>query len=153
MVRILARPRLFAVVVLWLAAGVLLAQGELVIVKEGTGLYHRPSCDVIRDGKDVLAMSLGQAEARGFKAHEACDPSKAKEPLKGEPAPPSATKSAKPPAPVLVYVDAGGSHYHRLGCKRLGKDPKKVVLDAAAARKYWPCALCKPPIRPRPPKK
>ena len=48
-----------------------LAQGaaphsELVLHKEGTTLYHRPGCPVVRDGQGVLALSRGQAHARGL---------------------------------------------------------------------------------------
>jgi hypothetical protein len=133
-----------------LLAPVLIAQGELVIVKGG--VYHRPSCDVIRGATDVLAMSVGQAEARGFKSHPDCDPSNP-----GSPAPPTRPpggkgtldKPGKPAPPVLVWIDAGGTLYHREGCRKLGKAPKKVVLDAATARKYWPCGACKAPILPR----
>jgi methylphosphotriester-DNA--protein-cysteine methyltransferase len=130
---------------------VLAAQGELVIVKEGTGLYHRPSCDVIRGATDILAMSVGQAEARGFKPHPDCDPSN---PKTLTPPPASAAKGTtekprKPPAPVYVWIDAGSTLYHREGFRRLGQAPKKMVLDAATAKKYWPCGVCKAPILPR----
>ena len=50
------------------------AQGELVLHKEGTTLYHRPHCPVVRDVTGVLALNRGQAEARGFKPHPECDP-------------------------------------------------------------------------------
>ena len=111
-------------------------QGELVIVKEGTKQYHRPGCDVVRDGKGVIAMTRAQAEGRKLTQHGACDPAK-------KPADPK-----KPGAETRVYVDEG-RYYHREGCKRLGKDPKPMTLDDAG-RKFWPCPACKPPIRPRP---
>ncbi len=113
---------------------------ELVLHKEGTGLYHRPSCDVVRDGVGVLALSRGQAEARGLKPHPECDPSRT---------PPPAEKAAKPAAPsqVFVFVDSG-NQYHRDGCKKLGKGARRIALDEAA-KKRWPCPTCRPPIRPR----
>jgi hypothetical protein len=113
-------------------------QSEMVIAKEGTTAYHRPGCEVIRDGKGVLAMTRAQAEGRGLKSHDGCDP--AKKP------PPSAATAPAPPA--YVFVD-GGKYYHRESCKRLGKDRRKVRLDDAGV-KYWPCPACKPPIRKRP---
>lgn len=113
------------------------AQSELVIVKEGTKQYHRPGCEVIRDGKGVLAMTRAQAEGRDFKAHAECDPAVN---------PPGA--SGKPAAPVYVYVDGAGKHYHKEKCARLGKDARKVSLQEAG-RKHWPCTVCKPPIRKR----
>jgi hypothetical protein len=125
------------------ATGSLLAQSELVIVKEGTSEYHRPGCDIVRDGVGVVAMTRAQAEARKLKAHPACDPANA-------PADPAEAR-AKPPAIVYVYVDDAGKHYHKDKCKRLGKNRKKITVDAAA-KKHWPCPVCKPPIRKRPPR-
>jgi hypothetical protein len=113
------------------------AQGSLVITKEGTRFYHWPGCPVVRDGEGVLAMNQGQAELRGLKPHPDCDPSKAPPP------------AAKPAAPPYVFVDAVGKYYHRERCVNLEKTSKKVVLDAATAKKYWPCPKCKPPIRPK----
>jgi hypothetical protein len=123
------------------ATGSVLAQSELVIVKEGTSEYHRPGCDIIRDGVGVMAMTRAQAEARKLTAHPACDPANA-------PVVPAAART-KPPAIVYVYVDDEGKHYHKAKCTRLGKKPKKVTVDAAA-KKHWPCPVCKPPIRQRP---
>jgi hypothetical protein len=119
------------------------AQSELVIVREGTKEYHRPGCEVIRDGKAVLAMTRAQAEGRKFTSHENCDPAKQRptDPATGKP-------SARPPAEIDVFVD-GGRQYHKEDCKRLGKESKKMTLEQAG-RKLWPCPECKPPIRPRP---
>lgn len=132
-----------------IATAATLAQ-ELVLHKEGTSLYHRPSCDVVRGGEGVLAMSRGQAEARGLKPHPECDPSRAPQPA-ADPANPS-TGAPVPPRtpqpPVFVFVDSG-KQYHREGCKQLGKNPRKLALDEAAKQK-WPCPKCKPPIRKRP---
>lgn len=136
-------------VLLLIAAGTLAAQGELVIVKDGTTEYHRPACDVIRGAADVLAMSLGQATARGFTAHPDCDPNVPKPPSPPEPARDAAGKPAKPPEPIYVFVDAGGMLYHRASCRTLKTTPKKLVLDAAVVKKYWPCGVCKAPILPR----
>lgn len=113
-------------------------------MKEGTKAYHRPGCEVIRDGKGVMAMTRAQAESRKFTQHDGCDPAKQPEP---EPSP-SGKPSGKPAAAPVVFVD-GGRHYHKEDCKRLGKDSKKMALDEAG-RKLWPCTVCKPPIRPRP---
>ena len=113
-------------------------QSEMVITKEGTTVYHRPGCEVIRDGKGVLAMTRAQAEGRGLKPHDGCDPAK-------NLPPPAATA---PTPPTYVFVD-GSKYYHRESCKRLGKDRRKVRLDDAGV-KFWPCPACKPPIRKRP---
>jgi hypothetical protein len=104
---------------------------------------------VVRDGVGVIAMTVGQAEARGLKSHPDCDPSRtppAQEPAsRGDAARP---RPSKPAAPVFVFVDAQGKQYHRERCPRLGSGTKKIGLDAAA-KSYWPCPVCKPPIRPR----
>ena len=124
---------------------------EMVLGKDGTSLYHRPACAVVRDGQGVLAMTRAQAESRGLKAHDACDPAK----MPPEPAVPASPGSAPPrgpsarfATPSYVWIDASGKHYHRDGCRKLGTNPKKLVL-ADAAKKYWPCPVCKPPIRKR----
>ena len=111
------------------------AQSELVISIAGSKEYHRPHCDLVRRGGDLLALTVAQAHGRGLKAHDACDPLKTP--------PPDAPKT-----PVHVYLD-GTSYYHREKCEKLGKAPKRVTLDEAA-KKHWPCRTCKPPIRPRP---
>jgi hypothetical protein len=127
-------------------AGAPLRQGELVIVKEGTREYHRPGCEVIRDGKDVLAMTRAQAEGRKLTQHPECDPDKV---APAEPAAEAAKAGAKPARTPMVVVD-GGRHYHKdAKCARLGKDTREVTLEEAG-RKLWPCPECKPPIRPRP---
>jgi hypothetical protein len=117
------------------------ASQDLVLQKEGTSLYHRPWCDVVRDGKNVLALSRGQAHARGLKPHAECDRDRP-----AAPAPDDKTGSARA-APVFVFVGTG-SHYHREGCARLGRNAKRLSLDEAG-RRFWPCTKCKPPIRKR----
>lgn len=126
-------------------AGAPAPQKELVIVKEGTKEYHRPGCDVIRDGKGVLAMTRAQAEGRKLTQHEDCDPAKVE--AAGKPG--SAAKPGSKPSPKTMVVVDGGRHYHKEGCKRLGKETKEMALEEAG-RKFWPCTVCKPPIRPRP---
>jgi hypothetical protein len=114
------------------------AQPELVIVREGGKQYHRPGCPLIRDGKGVLALSRGEAEARQLKPHPECDPSD----------PRNTIDAARPTAPVYVYTDRS-KYYHREKCAKLGADAKRVTVEEAA-KKLWPCGVCKPPKRPRP---
>jgi hypothetical protein len=122
------------------------AQSELVLVKPSTaaaqGQYHRPSCPVVRDGKDVLAMTRAEAESRGYKSHRDCDPAQTPAHADGKGA------SAAPVAPEpSVVVDAAGKYYHQRGCSLIGKEPRTVLLKDAGKR--WPCPTCKPPIRKR----
>lgn len=131
---------------LTLLLAILPAQGELVLVKDGSSEYHRPHCEVVRSGVGVLAMTRAQAESRGLNPHAACDPEKSRPPASA--GPPAAPGAKTVPATVYVFVDASGKHYHREGCKRLGKAPRKLALDQAG-KKYWPCPVCRPPIRPR----
>jgi hypothetical protein len=119
------------------------ASQDLVLQKEGTSLFHRPWCEVVRDGKNVLALSRGQAHARGLKPHAECDRDRPPEPAPGAADKTGAARAAR----VFVFVGAG-SHYHRDGCARLGRNAKKLSLDEAG-RRFWPCPTCKPPIRKR----
>ena len=125
-------------------------QSELVLLKKdttGQSQYHRAACPVVRDGKDVLATTRAEAEARGAKAHPACE-NLAAAPADGQPGSPAATPPEdKGPAPdTPVFVDAG-KHYHRQGCAKLDKQPRKVLLKDAGPR--WPCTVCRPPVRKR----
>ena len=129
-----------------LLAGASTAQSELVIVREGTKEYHTPGCEVIRDGKGVLAMTRAQAEGRKFTQHDACDPAKAPPEAPAATGPTGKT-GGKPSAETMVWVD-GGRHYHKEDCKRLDQKRTRMALDEAG-RKFWPCTTCKPPIRPR----
>jgi hypothetical protein len=112
------------------------AQTEYVLVKPGSKLYHQPSCEQLVGAKGVVAMTRSQAESRGLKQDPACDPAKH---------PPDEKKKA---AAVYVYVQPKGKYYHREHCKNAGESPKRMLLDEAA-KKYWPCPVCKPPIRKR----
>jgi hypothetical protein len=118
------------------------AQSELVIQKEGTDVYHRPSCAVIRDGVGVLALSKAQADARGLKAHPDCDPAKAVPSAEA-----AAREPAKPASAIVVFTDES-KYYHRESCRRLRGESKRTHLEAAGKTR-WPCPACRPPIRPR----
>jgi hypothetical protein len=142
--------RCIAAALVGFASVPLLGQSELVIVKEGTSQYHRPGCEVVSDGKGVLAMTRAQAEGRGLKAHAACDPSQTPAASPGAKTEPAAQGGTTPP--VFVYVDGKAKQYHRETCAKLVKaDRKKITLNEAG-RSYWPCPVCKPPIRSRKPR-
>ena len=137
------RAVLLALFVIGTGTGIAAAQSELVIYKEGSTQYHRPGYGVIRDAKDVLALTRAQAEARGYKPHPECDP----EQSKAAPAPPGGAATAKP---QTVYLN-GTKYYHRKDCRRLDANPKKVRAESldAAGKTYWPCPDCRPPVRKR----
>jgi hypothetical protein len=127
------------------SGSVMAAQSELVIYKEGSTQYHRPGCDVIRDAKDVLALTRAQAEARGYKPHPDCDPERR------QPAPPAAGDTETTAKPQTVYLN-GTKYYHRKDCGRLEGNPKAVRAESldTAGRTYWSCPECRSPVRRRP---
>jgi hypothetical protein len=112
------------------------ASTEYVLVKQGSKEYHRPGCEVVRDATNVVAMMRAEAESRGLKPHAACDPSEAKN---------------NASAVQYVFVEPGDKRYHRETCTKLGKTRERITLEQAAKKKYWPCPVCKPPIRKRAP--
>jgi hypothetical protein len=129
-----------AVLALLALAAPAFAQSELVIYKEGTTLYHRPGCPILKGATDIVAMTRAQAESRGYKAHADCDPDHEK--LE------SAPGQNTPAAPVTVYLDSG-KYYHRKECPKLdatGKQARSAALETAG-KSHWPCPVCRPPIR------
>jgi hypothetical protein len=147
---ILVRPsrRFRFVFLMIIAAGlgplIASAQSELVIHKAGSNQYHRPGCEVIRNGEGVLALTRAQAESRGYKPHAGCDPD---ERTSG---PSSAGKPAPAAKPETVYVN-GTKYYHRKDCRKLEANPKAVRGESldTAGKVYWPCPDCRPPVRKR----
>ena len=124
------------------------AQSEMVVVTERTKEYHRPSCAQVRSGKGVIAMTRGQAQSRGFKAHAACDPAN---PASDAAQSGSEGSQDERQPPVYVYTAPGDSRYHRETCEKLPKETRKKVLLEEAGKKQWPCSVCRPPIRKRTP--
>lgn len=138
------RPILFALAATGFGSLIAGAQSELVIYKEGSTQYHRPGCDVIRDAKDVLALTRAQAEARGYKPHPECDPEQRTA------APATADGSAAAAKPQTVYLN-GTKYYHRKECRRVEANPKVVRAESleTAGKTHWPCPQCRPPVRKR----
>jgi hypothetical protein len=140
------RSLFLAIVAAGACTAIVGAQSELVIHKDGSTQYHRPGCEVIRDGKDVLALTRAQAEARGYRPHPDCDPQQRQSgaPSAGSPAP-----AAKP---ETVYVN-GTKYYHRKDCRKLEANAKAVRAETLdiAGKTYWPCPDCRPPVRKRNP--
>lgn len=136
-----ARQVLASALGLILFIPVLAAAQTLVIHKQGTREYHRPWCPVIRDGKGVLALTLGQANGRGLRPHAECD----KEPPGIAGTTGDNGSPGKPVAPVFVYVD-GKKYYHRQDCAKRSGPLGREMLDVAA-KTHWPCPACRPPVR------
>jgi hypothetical protein len=129
----------------WLSStpGAAAAQDALVLTRASDPLYHWPGCPVVRDAKDVLAMTQGQAAGRGKKPHADCDPANVRQ----TPGERKRAEALKTP----LYIASSDRYYHREKCEKLGTPSRKVSLDEAA-KKRFPCRTCKPPIRPRPPR-
>ena len=91
-------------------------------------------------------MTAGQAEARGYKSHPACEApanaSAADSPRSGS--------EKEPSAKVFVYTAKGDTRYHKESCAKLPKERRKVALEEAG-KELWPCPVCRPPIRKRTP--
>ena len=108
------------------------AAGQALVLQKGTGReFHNPWCPLVRDGKDVLALTRAQAAARGLTPHAEC----AKD----------AGEGTLPAAPVFVHVDHA-KYYHRATCARLARRSERQALSIAAKTR-WPCPVCRPPIR------
>jgi hypothetical protein len=57
----------------------------------------------------------------------------------------SAPLEQAPNATETVYGTKTGTKYHRAGCRHLARSRIAMTLKAAAA-KYQPCSVCKPPV-------
>jgi len=116
-------------------------QPSLVLHKNGTREYHRPWCAIVRDGRDVLALTRGQAEARGLTSHGACE----KDPGAAGGTSGAGTASGGSAAPIFVYTDTS-KYYHRERCTKAEGALTRVALERAG-KTLWPCPACRPPVR------
>lgn len=113
--------------------------GALVVLIPGDSQFHAPACALVaRAGSKVKVSKRGEAVRRGLKAHVAC--------FDGA----STTAPAADPNAATVVTQAGDNKYHRASCKRVGTARTSLTLEQAG-RKFWPCPVCKPPIRQRKP--
>jgi hypothetical protein len=129
------------VVLLLATAAAALADGQemsgsaMVVVIRGGREYHQPSCPLVtKAGSNVKVMKLADARAQGLTAHD-CEGAAIDQPKKDANA-------------TVVYVQDGDKRYHKAGCPKLGANPARLTVGEAG-RKYWPCPVCKPPIRQR----
>ena len=108
------------------------AAGQPLVLQKGKGReFHNPWCPLVRDGKDVLALTRAQAASRGLTLHAEC----ARDPGDG----------TAPAPPVFVHVDRA-KYYHRATCAKLARSSERQALSIAAKTR-WPCPVCRPPIR------
>jgi hypothetical protein len=108
----------------------------LVVVVPNDKRYHQPGCPLVaKAGKSVQVMKLADAKKRGLKPHD-CQAYADR----------GGKESADEANAVAVYVQPDDNHYHKIDCEKLKPNPTKLTLDEAG-QKYWPCPVCKPPIR------
>ena len=120
-----------------LAPGVCLAQDatSMVVIIAGDRTFHQPGCALVaKAGSNVTVAKRGEAIRRGLTPHD-CGPDASGGPV----ADPNAVKVASQPR---------DNKYHRLTCAKLGPARSTLTLEDAG-RKFWPCPVCKPPIRQR----
>lgn len=112
-----------------------LSGSAMVVVIRGGREYHQPSCPLVaKAGSNVKVMKLADARAQGLTAHD-CEGAAIDQPKRDANA-------------TIVYVQDGDKRYHKAGCPKLGPSSTRLALGEAG-RKYWPCPVCKPPIRQR----
>jgi hypothetical protein len=108
--------------------------------------YHRDGCRYL--ARSRIPMELSEAASR-YDPCTVCNP-----PVRKSAADVAAPKNsvqsaqARNPEEVIVYVTRTGSKYHRAGCRYLARSSIRVSLNEAA-RRYGPCAVCKPPVSNR----
>jgi hypothetical protein len=121
------------------AAGQTTSGSALVVDIPADSFYHTPGCSLVRKaGSAVKVMKQSEAVRRGLKPHD-CDSASAA-------ADAAAAAEAANAAPV--YVQKNDKRYHKAGCEKLGDAASTIALDDAG-QKYWPCPVCKPPVRKR----
>jgi hypothetical protein len=109
---------------------------QLVVVIPNDKEFHQPGCPLVaKAGSRVTIMKRGEAVRKHLTPHAAC--------FNGD-----GTASTLNPNTVKVYTQPGDNKYHTANCPKLGASRSAVTLDQAG-RKYWPCPVCKPPIRQR----
>ena len=107
----------------------------LVVIIKGDPMFHQPGCALVaKAGSNVTVAKRGEAIRRGLTPHD-CGPEASGGPV----ADPNAVKVATQPR---------DNKYHRLTCAKLGPARSTLTLEEAG-RKFWPCPVCKPPIRQR----
>jgi hypothetical protein len=120
------------------SSGALRAQsaGDLVVSIPGDKEFHQPGCPLVaKAGSSVKVMKRSEAVRRKLTPHAGCRAAEG-------------SGVALDPNTVKVYTQPGDNKYHTATCPKLGAQKVAVALDEAG-RKWWPCPVCKPPVRQR----
>jgi hypothetical protein len=114
------------------------AQGpsDLVVSIPGDKEFHQPGCPLVaKAGSRVRVMKRVEATRRKLTPHAACGAA-------------GGSGVAADPNAVKVFTQPGDNKYHTATCPKLGSERTSIALDEAG-RKWWPCPVCKPPVRQR----
>jgi hypothetical protein len=115
--------------------GVAQEASSMVVIIAGDRTFHQPGCALVaKAGSNVTVAKRGEAVRRGLAPHD-CGPNAS--------GAPTADLNA-----VKVVTQPRDNKYHRATCAKLGATRSTLTLDEAG-RKFWPCPVCKPPIRQR----
>jgi hypothetical protein len=109
---------------------------DLVVSIPGDKEFHQPGCPLVaKAGSSVRVMKRSEAIRRKLTPHAACG---------------AATGSdiAVDPNATKVFTQPRDNKYHTATCPKLGAERTSITLDEAG-RKWWPCPVCKPPVRQR----
>jgi hypothetical protein len=138
MARIFVVPLLAAAVAAALCVAALDAQSanDLVVSIPGDKEFHQPGCPLVaKAGSSVRVMKRSEAVRRKLTPHAGCRA--AENP-----------GAALDPNTAKVYTQPGDNKYHTASCPKLGAQKTAMTLDEAG-RRWWPCPVCKPPVRQR----
>jgi hypothetical protein len=109
---------------------------DLVVSIPGDKEFHQPGCPLVaKAGSSVKVMKRSEAVRRKLTPHAGCRAAEA-------------PGAALDPNTAKVYTQPGDNKYHTATCPKLGAQKVAVALDEAG-RKWWPCPICKPPVRQR----
>jgi hypothetical protein len=109
---------------------------DLVVSIPGDKEFHQPGCPLVaKAGSSVKVMKRSEAVRRKLTPHGGCGASQG-------------SGVALDPNAVKVYTQPGDNKYHTATCPKLQGQKVAVTLDEAG-RKWWPCPVCKPPVRQR----
>ena len=109
---------------------------DLVVTIPGDKEFHQPGCPLVtKAGSAVQVLKRSEAVRRKLTPHAGCRAAES-------------AGAASNPNTAKVYTQPGDNKYHTATCAKLGAQKTAVTLDEAG-RKWWPCPVCKPPVRQR----